>query len=134
MSVNYNETSYDTCPIYHYILGEAPGFGFRFFALFATGAAEDRILLLAATAVSSYEASTILEEPLGCCGKKLLGERKIEHTSMRGALDDQPPVSIHHDICRYIGVAGLHVAMWRGWRARLKDTERDKGGSARVGV
>ena len=71
MSVHYNETSYDTCPIYHYILGEAPGFGFRFFALFATGAAEDRILLLAATAVSSYEASTILEEPLGRSGKKL---------------------------------------------------------------
>ena len=65
-----------------------------FFSHFSPrGPAGERVfVLLASTAVSSCEASTILEEPLGRSGEKLLSERKIEPTSMRGASDDLPSV------------------------------------------
>ena len=75
------------------------------------GGGAGEVVLLAATVVCSCEASTVLEEPLGRSGKKLLGERKIEPTSMRGASDDLSPVSIHGAICTSIGVVGRFLVM-----------------------
>ena len=83
-----------------------------FFALLATGGVDGDRVHLAATAVSSCEASAVLEQPLGRSGKKLLDQQKIEPTSMRGASDDLPRVSIHGAICMYVGVAGRRVVMW----------------------
>ena len=98
-----------------YILGSERGWEHPalFFSPFLSteGGAGERVFL-AATAVSSCEASTVLEEPLKRSGKKLLGERKNEPTSMRSASDDLPPVSIHGAICMYTGVAGHRVVMW----------------------
>ena len=79
-----------------YILGSeewlgAPGF--VFFDLLALGGGFVFLtVLLPATAVSSCEASTVLEEPLGCSGKMFVGERKIEP---RGAADDLPAACVH---------------------------------------
>ena len=70
-----------------------------FLRLFRYGGPPAKEYLWVATAVSSCETSIILEE-LGRSGKKLLGERKIEPTSMRGASDDLPPV--YGAICMYV--------------------------------
>ena len=70
--------------------------------LFRHGGPPAKEYFWVAAPVSSCEASIILEEPLGRSGKKLLGERKIEPTSMRGASDDLPPVYIHGAICMYV--------------------------------
>ena len=85
--------------------------------------------LLASTSVSSCETSTILEEPLGRCGKKLLGERKIEPTSMRGASDGLLPESMVLRVYVYWcggSWCGDMMVMWRGWGVHHKDQRRQK--------
>ena len=124
ISPSLRDVFYDTCPIYQYIYTDLKrGWGTRFcFARpFRHGGGAGERVLLAATAASSCEASTVLEEPLGRSGKKLLGERKIEPTSMRGASDDLLPVSIHGAICMYVYRCGWSscgdAVRWRGGSA-----------------
>ena len=84
-----------------------------FSALFATGGgAGARVLFLEATAVSSSESSTILEEPrLDAAVRSSCDEAKIEPTSMRDADDDLPPESVVVHVC--ISVWGI-VVWWCG--------------------
>ena len=107
MSVHYYETSY-VCSHISVILGAEEGHpAFVFFVcFFATGARRRKSRSI------SGSLDPILEEPLVSSGRKLLGERKIEPTSMRGASDDPSPVSIHGTVCtRYVCMSITSV--WR---------------------
>ena len=95
------------------MLGSEEGHPALFFSPFSPrGPAGERVLLLVATAVSSCEASTILEVPLGGSGKKLLWRTKNRAHLDAGCSDDLPPVSVHGAMCMRIGVVGRGVVMW----------------------
>ena len=108
-------------PCNQYILGSEEGhlaLVYLFSPFSPRVPAGERVLLLAATAVYNCEASTILEEPLGRCGKKVPWRTKnrahLDAACVRRSAACVHPWSSCGDV------------MWRRWSAHHKETGRRK--------